>query len=365
MNNKNQAMLTPHQLTTILIGALTTIDILRLPNIIVPTARQDAWISAALGNIYALYLLSICLIIAKKHPRDNILKLSNTCFGKILGNTLNFIFLGYFLLIETALATGLSNVLRVYITFFLENKKILLTVFLVPAFVAYKGLKPLGRMTEIIFYLTLPIILIPLPSIKYSSILNIMPVFGSGALNIIKAVKNTIPSYTGMELLFILYPFLNNKTKLRSCGLISILFNTVMYVWFTFITICYLGVSLTPKFLWSALTVSESVNIPLINSFRFITISFWFFMTLRSLSIFYYALSFGLSEIFTKANIKYLIFILIPICFAVSMLFKSPTIYRTIVGKIQMPYIIFNIIYITTIAILLKLKKGAKNVNAN
>jgi spore germination protein len=364
MSNKNQAMLTSHQLTTILIGALTTLDILSFPNTVVPTARQDAWISAALGHIYPLYLLLICLIIAKRYPEDNILKLSNICFGKILGNALNFVFLGYFLLIETILATSLSNVLRVFISFFIETEKILLTIFLVPAFVAYKGLKTLGRMTEIIFYLTLPIVLIPLSSIKYGSILNIMPVFAAGIFNILKAVKEAITAYTGMELIFILYPFLNNKNKLKSCGIISILFNIALYTWFTFITIYYLGVSLTPKFLWPSLAVSESVSIPIIESFRFLTISFWFFMTLRSLSIFYYTISFGLTVIFKKINIKYSIYILLPVCFGISMLYGSPTVNRAILSKIQVPYIIFNITYVTAIAILLKVKRGeTKNVS--
>jgi spore germination protein len=364
MNNKNQAMLTSHQLTTILIGALTTLDILCFPNTVVPTARQDAWISVALGNIYPIYLLLICLIIAQKYPEDNILKLSNICFGKILGNTLNLIFLGYFLLIETILATGFSNVLRVFISFYIENNKILLTVFLVPAFVAYKGLKTLGRMTKIIFYLTLPIVLIPLSAIKFGTILNIMPLFGSGAFNILKAVKEAITAYTGMELLFILYPFLNNKNKLKSCGIISILFNTALYTWFTFITIYYLGVSLIPKFLWPALAVSESVSIPIIESFRFLTLSFWFFMTLRSLSIFYYAISFGLTVIYKKINIKCFIYFLLPVCFGISMLYGSPTISRTILSKIQIPYIVFNITYVTAIAILLKVKRGeTRNVS--
>jgi spore germination protein len=363
MNNKNRGILTSHQLTTMLIGALTTLEILSLPNKAVPTAKQDAWISAALGNIYPIYLLLICLIIAKKHPEDNILKLSNNCFGKLLGNILNFVFLGYFFFIETILAASLSNVLRVFISPFIENKKILLTVFLVPAFIAYRGLKPLGRMTEIIFYLTLPILLIPLSAIRFGSILNVMPVFGSGAFNIFKSVKTTITAYTGMELIFILYPFLNNKNKLKSCGIISILFNTIMYTWFTFMTIYYLGITLTPKFLWSALVLSESINIPIIESFRFLAISFWFFMTLRSLSIFYHTVSFGLTVIFTKVNTKYFIYMLLPICFGVTMLYSSPTINRAILNKIQIPYIIFNISYVTIIAILLKIKRGSKSVS--
>lgn len=363
MNNRQEMQLTSHQLTTILIGAMLALKILSLPNIVVGVAKQDGWISAALGSVYPIYLFVICLIIAKKHPKDNILKLSTLYFGKLMGNILNLFFICYFSLIVTTLAASISTILRTYITFYLENSKILITLFLVPAFISYKGLKALGRMSEVLFYTTLPIFVILIAGLKEGTILNVMPVLGSGPVNIIKGVKTSLNSYSGMELMFLIYPFLNDKSKLKSCGIKSILFTTVMYTWITFITIYFLGIELTSKFLWSTITVSDSLNITFISSFRIITLNIWVFFILRTISIFYFGLSFGLSEVFSKISMKNCIYLIYPVCFCITLLYDSPTIYRTIVDKIWIPYIGFNIAYATSIAILSKLKEGARNVS--
>lgn len=355
--------ITSHQLTTILIGAMLALKVLSLPSLVVSVARQDGWISAALGSIYPIYLFVICLIIAKKHPKDNILKLSTLCFGKILGNILNLIFVCYFLLIETTLTATISTILRTYITYYLENPKILITVFLVPAFISYKGLKALGRMSEVLFYATLPIFIILIAALKDGTILNVMPVLGSGPINIIKGVKSTLNSYSGIELLFLIYPFLNDKSKLKSCGIKSILFTTAMYTLITFINIYFLGIDLVGKFLWPTITVSDSVNLTFISSFRIIILNLWLFFILRTMSIFYFGLSFGLSEVFSKISMKNCIYLIYPLCFCIALLYDSPTIYRNIVDKMWIPYIGYNSAYATSIAILSKFKEGDKSVS--
>lgn len=326
----------------------------------VKIAKQDAWIAMILRSVYAVYSLSLSNFLAKKYPEDNVLTLSKMCFGRFIGNLLNFIFVTNFIAVGIAVASGASNVLRAYMTYYLTNEKILITFFLIPAFVAFKGLKTLGRMNEILFYLTLPVFLIPITVLNTGSIRNVMPFFGSGIINILKASKDNF-NYFGSDVIFLLYPFLNDKNKMKYCTVIGILVPIIVYTWFAFITIYYLNIYTVTKFIWPVLTVSENVTIAFINSFRFITISLWLLIGIKISTIHYYSAAFGLSEITKKLTSQQLAYILFPIFFFLSTLFGPPTVRGKLTDIMLSFYLLFNIVYISIIAIIIYFKKGDKN----
>jgi len=82
--------------------------------------------------------------------------------------------------------------------------------------VSYKGIKTLGRLNEVSFYLSICLIIIPAGILAYGSFLNLTPVFGSGLKNIVKGSKNTVFAYSGMEIIFLIYPFLQQVFFTRS-----------------------------------------------------------------------------------------------------------------------------------------------------
>lgn len=357
MSDHADNLLTSSQLIHILVGILIGTSILYLPNSVIEISKQDAWISCILGAIYPLYLIFLANYMYKKYPKDNILVLSRKYFGRFLGTILNFIFSLYFLLSVTVVASGFANVFTIYATTFLKPTQIILVTLIVPAYISYKGIKPLGRICQLIFYLTFLLFLIPVSAIKYGLLLNIMPVFGSGITNILKGVKETAFSYSGMEFLFLIYPYYKNKKNFLKCSIIATSITLFVYTWLTFITIYYLGIDISPKFLWPVVTLSESIQIPIINSFRYIFICLWSLLILRCTTNFYYALSYGLSQIIKNINHQKFALLLYPLIFYLSTLLGPPTKRRSISGKL-IPYsVLFNLIFISTIALLIRLKK--------
>lgn len=357
MSKHEDNLLTSSQLIHTLVGTIIGTSILYLPNSVIKISEQDGWISCILGSIYPIYLLFLANYMYKKFPKDNILVLSKKCFGKFLGNILNFIFLFYFLLAMTIVGSGFANVFTIYATTFLKTPQIILVTFIVPAYISYKGIKPLGRLSELVFYLTFLLFLIPVSAIKYGLLLNIMPVFGSGIPNILKGAKETALAYSGMEFLFLIYPYYQDKKKFKKCGAIAIFIPLVIYTWFTFITIYYLGIDISPKFLWPVVTLSESIQIPIINSFRYIFICLWSLLILRCATNFYYAFSYGLSQIIKNINQQKFVLLLYPIAFYLSTLYGPPTMRRSISGKLVPLSVLFNLIFISTVALLIRLKR--------
>lgn len=360
MKSNTENELTEMQFTLILIGCMIGIGILSLPNDVIKIAKQDGWMSVILGAIYPLYVVFLANYISKNYPKEDVLVLSKKFFGKILGSVLNIIFISFFGLLTTEVASGVYNVLTIYIVSFLNKWTILAVMYCALAYTIYQGGKTVGRVNEIIFFSTIIIFLIPLEAVRDSNILNIRPVFGSGISNIIKGVKETIFAYSGVEIIFLIYPFLKNNNTLKKCGVKSVAFSTGVYTVFTIVDIIYLGIDTSLKFIWPVVTVTESIMVPIINSFRYIFMSLWALTMFKNICNEYFIFTYGLSEMTKKIHRKMIVVLTFPLVVVVSGLYGNIVKARKFLSKIMPIYVGFNMIFITSIAIVIWIKSKKK-----
>ncbi|WP_027625866.1 GerAB/ArcD/ProY family transporter [Clostridium lundense] len=361
MKSNIENELTEMEFTLVLIGCMIGIGILSLPNDVIKISKQDGWISAILGAVYPLYIVFLASYVSKSYPNEDILALSKKFFGKIFGNIFNLIFVLYFGLLTTEVASGVYNVLTIYIVPFLNKWTILMVMYCSIAYTAYQGTKTIGRLNEIIFFSTIIIFLIPLEAIKDGSILNIRPVFGSGIWNIVKGTKETIFAYAGIEIIFLIYPFLKNNTRLKACGLKSIAFCVAVYATFTIIDILYLGIDTSLLFIWPLVTITESIMVPVINSFRYIFMSLWALTMFKNICNEYFIFAHGLSEITKKVHRKIFVVLTFPFIVVISGLYGNVVKARKILSKIIPVCVGFNLFFITLIAIFVWINNKKKN----
>lgn len=361
MEKKNSnKFITDSQFIILLISSMIGVGIFSLPNDVLKYAKQDGWLTCIVGALYPIIIVLIASYLCKLRPDENIYALSKQAFGKFIGTILNGIFTMYFLLAGTAIASGMNNVLIIHIVPFLTSPKLLMVFFLPPAFIAYKGLKTVSRVSEIVFYLTIILFFVPFAAIRSGLIYNVMPIFGSGFINILKSSKDTAFAYTGIEVIYILYPFIKNNKKIVKNSIIGVSSTVLIYTWFTFITIYYLGVDIIPKFIWSTLTVTHPLAISIINNFKSIFMVLWTSIMFKIVSIFYYGFSFSLNSLFSKIPRTTYIFLSYPLFFYISLKYGGPTSRGYFLDKIMPVYVIFNILYGLSIALIITIKDGRK-----
>lgn len=355
MKNSENHFLTSSDITFFMVGCMIGIGILSLPNDLMKTAKQDGWISTIIGAIYPIYVVFICSYIINKEPNENILKISRKCFGKFLGDLLSILFMLQFVIYASAVANGFSNIVRIYAVSFLTPIKVLVVVFILAAYSASKGIKALARVNTIAFFVTLSLVAISTVALKDGSILNLSPVFGSGIKNMMKGSIDTAFTYATMDILLIIYPFVKNKADIAGAGYKSVIITAVIYVWSVFIVIFYLGQEIIPKTIWSFIMVTESITLPIINNFRYVFMFLWSLIIFKTISNEFFSVAVILSDM-TKLKLDWICIALIPVMIFLSTLYKSEPIRRAFLG-IAIPRItIFSIIFITAIAIILKIK---------
>lgn len=360
MKKVNNNVLTSNQFMFILIGSMIGIGVLNLPNDVVKNAKQDGWISVSIGAIYPLYIVIMSLFIYKKFPNNNILFVNKKCFGKILGTLLNILLCLYFLLYITAVAAGLSNVLRTVIINFLPSIKVLIVIVFLGAYTAYKGLKVLGRTNESIFYLTLVMCLIPLVALVKGKLLNLSPILGSGVVNIIKASKESAFSYAGIEIILLIYPYVSENRKLRKAAIKSIIITALIYTWIVFITIYGLGIDIIPTYMASFPVVVKYVEVPIINNFRFIFMIMWALIVFKTISNYYYAIGSILSNLFSKTSYNKICIIIYPLIVFLSTRYVNEPIRRSFLRNIVPKCTIMMMSYVLITVILVYIRKEDK-----
>jgi spore germination protein (amino acid permease) len=358
MKKVENNLLTPSQFSKILILSVIAIGILSLPNEVVIFSKQDGWISVILGAVYPLYIIVCTLYIARRYPEENVLTLNIKFFGKFIGSIFNMALLIIHIFYTVSEISGISNFFRVYIVEFISSFRLMFLISSIAAFSAYKGLKNLGRISEVVFYNVILTAAIGILVLTKGSILNIKPVFGSGVMNIVKGTKGGIYAYAGMETLIFLYPYISDKKKLKNSCIKATGIICAVYTWVTFATIFYLGHRVIPKARWSTLYIIESFRVPIINNFRFVMMFLWVFVSVNSISINYYFCDFITRSLFIRVKRKIFYVLSVPLMVYISMFLNEEVKRREYVESVMLYVLVFNIMYIALMFYMAYVKKG-------
>lgn len=353
-----QDLLTKSQFMFIIFGSIVGTGVISLPDDVVKVSHQDGWISALIGGIYPLYIVMMGAYVSKKFPNDTILILSKKYFGKFFGNIFNLIFSTSFIYFAAMVASIYISLMRNFVIVFLTPLKMIVIIFFIVLYTAFKGLKVIGKISEIAFYIMLTLILSAIPALRVANITNIYPIFDAGLKSILYGSMTAIFAYSGAEIMLLICPFMKEKNKVFSSSLIIITFIIIIYAWIVFITIYYLGPDIVTKSYWSFLLVTESVTITVINNYRYIFIFLWSLIAFRTCTIYCYAGIYILKDFIKKIEIKKLYFFMYPLLVYLAFQFGNDINRQQISKYATQAYVIFNVLYITVIAVIVFLKKG-------
>lgn len=360
MNKAENNLLTNSEVVFVIFGSIVGVGILALPNSAVTLAHEDGWISVIIGSIYPLYIIGICAYLAKKFPNDNILVICKKCFGKPLGTVLNFIVLTYFVFIGAAIATDYTNIIRTFIQGFLPPYILIALILLVSAYASTKGLKTIGKISVVIFYITVIIYFSPLSALKSASLTNVKPVLRSNFKELMQGSLKSMFSYSGIETIFFIYPCVKDKKKFIKSSLIGLLIAVIVYTWVVFISIYYLGADIVEKNYWPFLLVTESVTVSIVNNFRYIFMFLWTLTVFKILSNAYFISELIMQDLFKKVNFKILCYGMIPIFMYGSLRLDGVVESAPIEEKLTNYYVVFILVFITIVALITLVKEGWK-----
>ncbi|ABK61435.1 GerAB/ArcD/ProY family transporter [Clostridium novyi] len=358
MENEN-SLLDEHDIYYLCMSSIIGIGFFKLSHDIVKMVGQDGWIPNILGIVYPCYIAAISVYIMKKFPNDNIISIGKKYFGNVFGTILGLIYMMEFIMLIPSITSGFTNVLRVYAVTFLPRINIIICIVAVAWYCSLSGIKNIARMSKLIIIIFIIPIVISIGALKSGSILNLQPVFQSSVKNIVKSTFLTIFQYSGIEFLVLIHPYFKNKKSPQKPIFKAIFTLMIIYTWIVFISIYYLGPELVPKASWPFTLVTESIVVPVINNFRFVFVSLWSIVMIKTASNYYYYVCLGIKSNLGIEN-KVVAVGLFPITIIIAMLYKNEITRRYIGNLIINSTVIFNVVYLTVIFAITYMKEKQK-----
>jgi spore germination protein (amino acid permease) len=207
------------------------------------------------------------------------------------------VFIVYIKLLQALTARLFVEISKLYLLPKTPEAVILFMYMTTVIYAGSKGARVLGRLNEILFYISVVVLAIIFISLSQADLTNILPVGSAGAADIFKGALATMYHYSGIEAVLVFYTLVARKQEVMKSGIAAIIITMLTYVVVAVICQLVLGTSLVQKLVFPGLTLVKAAPVPVIERFEFIFLVFWVGLAVRPTLNMSFAASLSLSQL--------------------------------------------------------------------
>lgn len=277
-------------------GAQVGTGILSLPRLASQHAAQDAWIAVILGAVVPM--LSVLLIerMVRSFPQLNFVDLSQLLFGKIMGYVLLILFILYVIAFQSIVIRLFTEITSQVLLPRTPIAVINFMMVLAAVYVASKGVRVVGRMNELLFYILLLFFgILAIPAFTASHYTYILPIGDSGIVNIAKDTLPTAYAYSGVEILMIFYFLANRKEDVRKASILAVVLTALLYVFVTVLCLLVFGPDVLREIIWPVQVLLKVNQTGVVERLEIVFLTAWLALGARPAINFTCASAFSLS----------------------------------------------------------------------
>ncbi|BAR87703.1 spore germination protein (plasmid) [Bacillus thuringiensis serovar tolworthi] len=308
------------QFIFIIHGAQVGTGILFLPRTLAEKSGTDGWLVLPLCYLFSTVASIAWIQIARRYSQQ----LLNNKMGGIIKKTIVIIYIVYFsfyawVVILNGMLYIKGNLLPKTPDYFI------IILFLIPTYlVVSEKIYVLGRYSEIVFYLTIWIVLLFLIPLKEGIILNMLPIFKNGIDGILNAFPQAIFPFTGFEIVFCIYPYLMRKQDAIKGIVIANSITLVFYIFMTLSCFIFFSPDEITSYNQPVLSILKIIEVSFLERFDLIIITLYLFVVFTAWIPYIYAglLCIGNLTNQENNNIHICIFFL---CIILSVFFIHPS----------------------------------------
>lgn len=366
MNGKPQ--ISNAQVKGLIVSTIVGLGILSLPSELSETMGQDAWMVIILAGILKMFMVFIIFKIFDLYEGMEFFQIGEKTLGTILFGISQLIMLAYFIFTSSIISRVLGEVIRGFLLPTTPMELIIFAFILVTAYIARCDIEAIARMGYFTYLLiiifSLFVVLISIPNAKFT---NLLPLFQSDIKQLPKAFKSAYFSFSGLEVLLFIIPYVEEKNKIVKSGLIALIIIIIIYSSITIMALSQFGLEQLKKQNWPTISLLKVVDLPglFLENLDGIVVASWIFFAFSSLAVSMHMSSKILENLFKAKHHKLFVLPLLPVILFISMTPTNPVEINKSFGKI-FHYLSFVAIFIVPVLILImgfirKRKGGNEN----
>jgi spore germination protein KB len=329
------------QIVLLLFACRMTTTFIYLP-LLTPPGNQDIWVSV-LGAIPTCMIVLFPLIyLSNKFPEENLIQYCQRIMGKIFGNIISLLFIGFLLCICIAIMADLVNFIHTSILPETPPYAIMITMLIPCIYTIYKGLESIGRMCEFLIpYFIFSIIIFTVFNIPRMDFNVFLPILADSKIQDIALGSFGISArFYDMLILAMLVPHLQKKQDIKKISLIYVVLSVLFLFVFAVTTQAVLGIEFSKHISFPYYKFVRTIEVfDFIERIESLVVIAWIIIEFIKFSLYMYCITKGLGQIF---NIKKDKLLIIPLSSAIFMfLLISKIINSVTINKIVLfiPYV--------------------------
>ncbi len=251
------------QLQALLILDIFATAVVTLPRQTAIFAGNDGWICVLLGSSIMIIFTLFFTALSKRYPDKTVVEISQILLSRPIGLLIS---LG--LAVKLVIGTGLQ--LRIFCEMIGQSMLFrtpvgvtAIAMLLVCGYVAAEGYECRARAGEILFvFVFVPFLVLLLLALFTADYSNLRPVMSHNGIELAQGSWKTILSFQGIELLFLVYPYLQRPKKAQKGILTAAVVIGFFMTLITLLTIAVFGEHSVANKLFPVLNMMDSVELP-------------------------------------------------------------------------------------------------------
>lgn len=295
---KNDLQIRAFYLFFIVTGTQIGVGMMGYPMYVYNEAKQDSWISILIAYVYLMVVVYVMYLILKQYKNADILGIQVDVFGKWIGKLLGTIYMIHFTVGLITVFVTYIEVVQIFIfpqlsSFVMGGLLLILIIY-----GALGGLRVIVGVAFIFFFLTQWLLFLFYEPIMKMEFNNFQPYFEATIPELLQGAKKTTFTFVGFEILFFVYPFIQNKQKAKRPIFLGITYTALIALLQMVIAIGFFSPGLLAQLEWAVLTLFKGSKLPFINRIDFIVIAEWIMVIVPVMLLLIWMITYGMKRLY-------------------------------------------------------------------
>ncbi|WP_186579320.1 GerAB/ArcD/ProY family transporter [Aquibacillus kalidii] len=318
----------------IIVNIQTGLGILGAPRHIFQEAKQDGWMSVLICGVLMHLVVFAMLFILKKYESADLLGIQVDIFGTWIGKLLGTLYLVY---IFATLLSSLINYIQIVQVFIYPQMPSWMLGSLLVILIVYTvsgGVRTAVGIAFVFFFLSFWLFFFLYKTVGYMELTSFRPILEASPRDLLLGSYQAGYSFIGIEILFFLYPFIEDKKKVALPAHLGVAMTTFLVLVVMIISIGYFSPTALEHMLWPVLTLFKVVEYPIIERFDLIVVTQWAMVIFPNFILFSWIITYGMKRLYGFTQRKTLLVVASLLLIGITFI-KKQLLISTLLGSVS------------------------------
>jgi spore germination protein (amino acid permease) len=258
----------------------------------------------------------------KKNDFKDFTNILQDCFGKGLGGAFAIIFAAYSIFIVSLGMREFVEVIKQYLLRQTPTEFILVVTILTGTYLVRGEIGDLVKFNEISFWaMFIPAFIVFILTTINADFTNLLPVLNNKPSDYLSASKYILLCFGGIEIVYLILPYVKNKKNSLKVLRRSIIFVTIFYIFVMILVLATFSKEQSRILLWPTITMVKSLDVPgtFIERWEGIVMALWILFYFTTFVNTYFFSSEIVKNVLRLKDIKLSSLLIMPVIYVIAL----------------------------------------------